>query len=95
MSQITPIGGAGNPPGNGGMEARLARLEENVAAIQADVHIIKMTGASKLDIAECKILIAECKTAVAETKASILMWVVGSIFLAQLIPEFIRFLKTV
>lgn len=88
MSQVTQIGGAGNPPGNGGMEARLARVEENVAAIQADVHIIKMTGATKLDIAECKTLIAE-------TKASILMWVVGSIFLAQLIPEFILFLKTV
>lgn len=67
-----------------GMEARIARLEADVIAIKIDVAVIKANGATKVDIPE---LSGEIKAQIAEAKTAIILWVVGAIFLAQLLPQ--------
>ena len=73
----------GEPPDNGGMEPRIAKLEshaektgERLAAIEKDLAVIKSNYATKADIAEAK--------------NSIIMWVVSAILLAQLLPPLLK-----
>lgn len=73
----------GQPPDNGNMEARVAKLEalaektsERLNAIEKDVAVIKSNYATKADIAEAK--------------NSIIMWVVSAILLAQLLPAILK-----
>lgn len=73
----------GQPPDNGDMEARVAKLEslaektsERLTAIEKDVAVIKSNYATKADIAEAK--------------NSIIMWVVSAILLAQLLPPILK-----
>ncbi len=61
------------------MEARVTKLEADVAAIKIDVAVIKANGATKSDIADLRAAISEAKT-------SSIMWVVMAVFLAQLLP---------
>lgn len=73
----------GEPPDNGDMEARVAKLEalaektsERLSAIEKDVAVIKSNYATKADIAEAK--------------NSVIMWVVSAILLAQLLPPILK-----
>ena len=75
--------GSGEPPDNGDMEPRIAKLEshaektgERLAAIEKDLAVIKSNYATKADIAEAK--------------NSIIMWVVSAILLAQLLPPLLK-----
>lgn len=70
-------------PYDGGMEARLARLESDLAAMKIDIAVIKATGATKSDL-------AGLRTEIAQTKSSIIMWVVSAIFIAQLLPALLK-----
>ncbi|MET0266292.1 MAG: hypothetical protein ABW202_11805 [Duganella sp.] len=54
------------------MEQRIEKLESELVAIKVDLGILKANSATKADLAEAK--------------ATIIMWVVGAIFLAQLLP---------
>lgn len=74
------------PPDNGGMEARVAALEKDVKDVRE--RVIKIE--SKLD--GFPALFAS-KSDVSEAKAQIIMWVVGAIFLAQLMPPIIAALS--
>lgn len=78
-----PNGGNGGPPDNKGVESRLSKLEDKVSAIQIDIGILRGTSATKDDI-------AQLGTAIAESRASIILWVVTAIFLAQLLPPLIK-----
>lgn len=69
------------------MEDRVAKLESEMAAIKLDLGILKATVATKTDLAEVK---AETKAGIAEAKNAIIVWVVGSVFLAQLLPGLLR-----
>lgn len=65
------------------MEARVAKLEQDVAQIKdkldsvaTDVAVIKSNYSTKADVAEAK--------------NSIIMWVVSAILLAQVLPGLLR-----
>jgi len=85
----------GEPPDDGGMNARVSKLESEFTAIKIDLAVIKANGAAKSDIAELravtKIDIAELKTAIADAKSTIVMWVVSVIVLAQMLPAILKF----
>ena len=83
-----PTGGGGD---DGGMDARIAKLEqiaertsERLGGIEKDLAVVK-TSATHL----------ATKADVADAKASIIMWVVAAIFLAQLFPIIATFLRDV
>lgn len=54
------------------LEATAEKTAERLTLIERDVAIIKSNYATKADVSEAK--------------AAIIMWVVGAIFLAQLLP---------
>ncbi|NHZ81658.1 hypothetical protein F2P44_20600 [Massilia sp. CCM 8695] len=68
------------------MEARITKLEADVAAIKIDVAVIKANGATKADI-------ADVHAKIAEAKPSIIIWVASLVFLAQLVPAMIRVIE--
>lgn len=74
-----PLPKAGGPGDNGGMEARVKALEIAMAQAQQDLAVIRSNYATKEDI-------ASTKTDIASAKASIIMWVVGAIIFAQVLP---------
>lgn len=84
----------GEPPDNGDMEQRVAKLEalaektsERLTAIEKDVAVIKSNYATKEDVAALR---GDMKAAVAEAKNSIIMWVVSAILLAQVLPSLLK-----
>jgi hypothetical protein len=75
---------------DGGMEARVSKLEslaektaERLTVIERDVAIIRSNYATKADI-------AGTKGDIAEAKNSIVMWVVSAVLLAQLLPAVLK-----
>lgn len=85
-----PVDSSGGPPHDGGMEARVAKLEADLPAIKIDVAVIKANGATKSDIAELRSAvqtsIAGLERDMAKGHTRIIMWVVGAIIFAQLLP---------
>ncbi|ATQ76918.1 hypothetical protein CR152_22150 [Massilia violaceinigra] len=71
---------------HGGMEARITKLEADVAAIKIDV------AAMKIDIGVIK-AIGATKADIAEAKSTIITWVAGLVFLAQLVPAAVRLIE--
>ncbi|MRW85844.1 hypothetical protein GJ698_17345 [Pseudoduganella sp. FT26W] len=65
------------------MEARIQKIESELATLKIDGAVIKSNYATKADIAELKTLIAEAKS-------SIIIWVVSAIFLAQVLPSLLK-----
>lgn len=76
---VVPIDRGGEPPDDGAMEARVAKLEADLTAIKLDVAVIKANGATKSDVAEAK--------------SAIIMWVASIVFLAQLVPAAVRLIE--
>lgn len=86
--------GGGEPPDNGDMEARIATVEQltqkmgdRLTAVERDIAVIRSNYATTKDV-------SDTKTAIAEAKSSIIMWVVAAIFLAQLLPPLVAYLRT-
>lgn len=82
--------GGTEPPDNGGMDARLTKLEgiaektsDRMVVIEKDLAIIKsqMDGFTKH---------YATKADLTEAKNSIIMWVVSAILLAQLLPALLK-----
>lgn len=76
------------------MNERVDRLEviaektsDRLYALEKEVAIIRETGATKTDIAELR---SEMKSAVEQAKSSTIIWVVGAVFLAQVLPVLLR-----
>ncbi|AXV95673.1 hypothetical protein SNK19_21125 [Ralstonia pseudosolanacearum] len=65
------------------MDARIKALEDGLATVKTDIAVVKSNYATKSDIESTKAAIAEAKT-------TIILWVVSAIFLAQLLPTFLK-----
>ena len=89
-----PVDSTGDNGDDGRMEARLSKLETDVAAVKIDVTVIKANGATKSDVAELKGMFAELRASTkadsADAKTAIILWVVGAIFIAQLLPSIVK-----
>lgn len=70
------------------MEARMKALEESMVTVKTDLAVIKATLATKEDI-------QATKRDIAEAKSSIITWVVGAVFLAQLLPAIPAIIKAI
>jgi hypothetical protein len=90
----TSLDNDSGPPDYEAMEARIAKLEADLTAMKIDVAVIKLTCATKTDLAELKAELkaelaetkSELKTAISEGQTKIIIWVVSAIFIAQLLP---------
>ena len=69
-------GGGGD---NGDMEARVRSLEDAMAQVRQDLAVMRSNYATKEDLANVRAEVANAKT-------SIIMWVVGAIIFAQVLP---------
>lgn len=61
------------------LETKLDKVVEKLVHVEMDVAVIKSNYATKADT-------AKLETKIEASKNSIIMWVVGAIFLAQLLP---------
>jgi len=85
----TAFDGGGGDGYDGRMEERVKKLEDLAEKSRADLHAIDLRLA-KIDT---RMDTFATKTDVAEAKNSIIMWVVGAIFVAQLLPMLKDFVK--
>lgn len=78
---------SGEPPYDGGMEARVAKLEE--FAMDTRDRLVRIE--SRLDHIDKDMATKDgTKASIAEAKNSIIMWVVSAILLAQLLPALLK-----
>jgi len=68
---------------NGDMEPRVKALEETMIQVRQDLAVMRSNYVTKADLSEVR---GDLKAEIANSKSSIIMWVVGAIFLAQLLP---------
>jgi hypothetical protein len=102
---IETVDSGGGPPHDGGMEARVAKLEADLTAIKIDVAVIKANGSTKSDVAELRELIKSSATDfkaevekvslktgkdLAESQTKMIFWIVGTIVIAQILPALLK-----
>jgi len=80
--KIRAIDKGAQKPDDGGMESRVKNLEN--FALETRDRLARME--TRMEFFATKSDIGDTKTAIAEAKSSIIMWVVGAVFLAQLLP---------
>ena len=82
-----PVDHGAEPPDNGGMEARVAKLED--FAQDARDRLTRIEG--RLDNIDRNLSSHYAtKADITEAKNSIIMWVVSAILLAQLLPAILK-----
>lgn len=84
-----PPGATGGGDSGGDLPRRVERLEVKVDKMADDVSDIKAVLARM----ESRMDTFATSADLANTKTSIIIWVVGAIFLAQLLPAFVGWLK--
>lgn len=72
------------------IDSRVMRIEQRMAVVQSDVSELKKGVADlRVDVGVLK-LTSATKTDLEKAKTSIIVWVVGSVFLAQLLPTLLK-----
>jgi len=72
MTSLTHMKNGGGDGGGEDMQQRVRELEKNIQTVQTDIAVIKSNYATKEDVSNAK--------------NSIILWVVGAVVFAQLIP---------
>ncbi|ANN71528.1 hypothetical protein BAU08_09435 [Bordetella bronchialis] len=70
------------------MERRVKALEDAMIQVKQDLAVIRSNYATQANV-------EAVKSSVAEAKSAIIMWVVGAIFLAQVLPHLPEVLRAV
>lgn len=78
-----PIDSGGPGGDNGGMEPRVRALEDAMGQVRQDLAVMRSNYVTKADLSDVR---GELKAEIANAKTAIIMWVVGAIFLAQILP---------
>lgn len=65
------------------MEARVKALEDTMAQVRQDLAVMRSNYVTKAELADVR---GDLKSEIANAKTSIIMWVVGTIIVAQVLP---------
>jgi hypothetical protein len=84
-----PVDSGGGPPHDGEMDERVKKLEDWAEKSRGDLHSIDL----RLVKIDTRMDAFATRADVSEAKNSIIMWVVGAIFVAQLLPMLKDFVK--
>lgn len=91
-----PLDNGGGPPDDPRMEERVKKLEELAEQARTELRSIdtRLTKIeTRMEAFATKGDIGDTKAAIAEAKSAIIIWVVGAIFVAQLLPMLKDFVK--
>lgn len=79
------------------IDSRVARIEQHMSVLQGDVSVLKGDVAVlRNDMTELRVdinvlkLTTASKVDLAQARTSIIIWVVSTVFLAQLLPALLR-----
>ncbi|OZI74560.1 hypothetical protein CAL22_08860 [Bordetella genomosp. 12] len=65
------------------MEARVKALEDTMTQVRQDLAVMRSNYVTKAELADVR---GDLKSEIANAKTSIIMWVVGTIIVAQVLP---------
>lgn len=72
--------GGGGPPHNGGMDARLAKLEAIIPTLSTKEEVVKLRGETREGFADVRAAIETVRTDMHKGTAEIIKWMVGLTF---------------
>lgn len=79
-AKAIPVDGGGEPPHNGDMDARLAKLEALIPTLSTKEEVVKLRGETREGFADVRAAIETVRTDMHKGTAEIIKWMVGLTF---------------